>query len=115
VVEFACGIPHLLNGEHSRNVGSEVDTDSVMKPLGVCAGISPFNFPVMVPMWMFPVALAAGNTFVLKPSEKDPALFFGSRNCCMKPDCLAVDFKRTPCLGEQFYRFWCDAECQACG
>tara|TARA_R110001583_G_scaffold195378_1_gene372433 strand:+ start:7350 stop:8855 length:1506 start_codon:yes stop_codon:yes gene_type:complete len=74
VVEFACGIPHLLKGEHSRNVGSEIDTHSMMMPLGVCVGISPFNFPVMVPMWMFPVAIAAGNTFILKPSEKDPSV-----------------------------------------
>ncbi|MFL1407153.1 CoA-acylating methylmalonate-semialdehyde dehydrogenase [Marinobacter sp. M1N3S26] len=74
VVEFACGMPHLLKGEHSRNVGSEVDTHSLMMPLGVCAGISPFNFPAMVPMWMFPVAIAAGNTFILKPSEKDPSV-----------------------------------------
>lgn len=74
VVEFACGMPHLLKGEHSRNVGSEVDTHSMMMPLGICVGISPFNFPAMVPMWMFPVALAAGNTFILKPSEKDPSV-----------------------------------------
>jgi malonate-semialdehyde dehydrogenase (acetylating)/methylmalonate-semialdehyde dehydrogenase len=73
VVEFACGIPHLLKGEHSENVGTQVDTHSVRQPVGVCAGITPFNFPVMVPLWMFPVALACGNTFVLKPSEKDPS------------------------------------------
>ncbi|MDR5861104.1 CoA-acylating methylmalonate-semialdehyde dehydrogenase [Halomonas eurihalina] len=73
VVEFACGIPHLQKGEHSMNVGSGVDSYSMMQPLGVCAGISPFNFPAMVPMWMFPVALACGNTFVMKPSEKDPS------------------------------------------
>lgn len=72
VVEFACGIPHLLKGEHSLNVGREVDSYSMMMPMGVCAGISPFNFPAMVPMWMFPVAIACGNTFVMKPSEKDP-------------------------------------------
>ncbi|WP_375055383.1 CoA-acylating methylmalonate-semialdehyde dehydrogenase [Zobellella sp. DQSA1] len=73
VVEFACGIPHLLKGEHSLNVGTGVDSNSLMQPLGVCAGISPFNFPAMVPMWMFPVAIACGNTFVMKPSEKDPS------------------------------------------
>jgi malonate-semialdehyde dehydrogenase (acetylating)/methylmalonate-semialdehyde dehydrogenase len=73
VVEFACGIPHLLKGEFSENVGTAVDSWSIRQPLGVCAGITPFNFPSMVPMWMFPVALAAGNTFVLKPSEKDPS------------------------------------------
>jgi malonate-semialdehyde dehydrogenase (acetylating) / methylmalonate-semialdehyde dehydrogenase len=74
VVEFACGIPHLQKGEHSANVGTGVDSHSLMQPLGVCAGITPFNFPAMVPMWMFPIAIATGNTFVLKPSEKDPSL-----------------------------------------
>lgn len=74
VVEFACGIPHLQKGEHSANVGTGVDSLSLMQPLGVCVGITPFNFPAMVPMWMFPIALATGNTFVLKPSEKDPSL-----------------------------------------
>ncbi|MGH8704668.1 MAG: CoA-acylating methylmalonate-semialdehyde dehydrogenase [Burkholderiales bacterium] len=73
VVEFACGIPHLLKGEHSEDVGTGVDCHTVRQPVGVCAGITPFNFPVMVPLWMFPVALACGNTFVLKPSEKDPS------------------------------------------
>ncbi|CEE90394.1 methylmalonate-semialdehyde dehydrogenase, oxidoreductase protein [Xenorhabdus nematophila str. Anatoliense] len=74
VVEFACGIPHLQKGEHSANVGTGVDSHSLMQPLGVCVGITPFNFPAMVPMWMFPIALATGNTFVLKPSEKAPSL-----------------------------------------
>jgi len=74
VVEFACGAPHLLKGEHSLNVGTGVDSYSLMQPVGVCAGITPFNFPAMVPLWMFPVALVAGNTFVLKPSEKDPTV-----------------------------------------
>ncbi|MBI1986626.1 MAG: aldehyde dehydrogenase family protein, partial [Rhodospirillales bacterium] len=73
VVEFACGIPHLLKGEFSEGVATGVDTYSVRQPVGVCAGITPFNFPAMVPMWMFPVAIACGNTFVLKPSEKDPS------------------------------------------
>lgn len=73
VVEFACGIPHLQKGEHSLNVGRGVDSYSQMMPMGVCAGISPFNFPAMVPMWMFPVAIACGNTFVMKPSEKAPS------------------------------------------
>ena len=73
VVEFACGIPHLLKGEFSEGVSSGIDTWSIRQPLGVVAGITPFNFPAMVPMWMFPIALAAGNTFVLKPSEKDPS------------------------------------------
>ncbi|MBE2897726.1 CoA-acylating methylmalonate-semialdehyde dehydrogenase [Pasteurellaceae bacterium 20609_3] len=74
VVEFATGIPHLLKGEFSANVGTGIDSHSIMQPLGVVAGITPFNFPAMVPMWMFPIALACGNTFVLKPSEKDPSL-----------------------------------------
>ena len=73
VVEFACGIPHLLKGEFTENVGTDVDSWSMRQPLGVCAGITPFNFPAMVPMWMFPVAIACGNTFILKPSEKDPS------------------------------------------
>jgi len=83
VVEFACGIPHLLKGEFTENVGTDVDSWSIRQPLGVCAGITPFNFPAMVPMWMFPIAIACGNTFVLKPSEKDPS-------CSMK---LAQLFK----------------------
>ena len=73
VVEFACGIPHLLKGEFSENVGTNVDSWSMRQPLGVVAGITPFNFPAMVPMWMFPIAIACGNTFILKPSEKDPS------------------------------------------
>ena len=73
VVEFACGIPHLLKGEFTENVGTDVDSWSVRQSLGVCAGITPFNFPAMVPMWMFPIAIACGNTFILKPSEKDPS------------------------------------------
>lgn len=72
VVEFACGIPHLLKGEYSEQVSSGIDQFSLRQPLGVCAGITPFNFPCMVPLWMFPIAIAAGNTFVLKPSERDP-------------------------------------------
>ncbi len=73
VVEFACGIPNLLKGDYSDQVSSGVDTFSFREPLGVVAGITPFNFPAMVPMWMFPVAIACGNTFVLKPSERDPS------------------------------------------
>jgi len=73
VVEFACGIPQLLKGEFNENVGTNVDSFSLRQPLGVVAGITPFNFPAMVPMWMFPVALACGNTFILKPSERDPS------------------------------------------
>ncbi|HKW36420.1 MAG TPA: CoA-acylating methylmalonate-semialdehyde dehydrogenase [Burkholderiales bacterium] len=73
VVEFACGIPSLLKGDYSDQVSTDVDTFSFREPLGVVAGITPFNFPAMVPMWMFPMAIACGNTFILKPSEKDPS------------------------------------------
>src|SRR6185437_4007020 len=73
VVEFACGIPHLLKGEYTEAVGTGIDAWSMRQPLGVVAGITPFNFPVMVPLWMIPVALACGNCFILKPSEKDPS------------------------------------------
>ena len=73
VVEFACGIAHLMKGEFSDNVAGGIDIHALRQPLGVCAGITPFNFPAMVPMWMFPLAIACGNTFVLKPSEKDPS------------------------------------------
>jgi malonate-semialdehyde dehydrogenase (acetylating) / methylmalonate-semialdehyde dehydrogenase len=73
VVEVACGIPHLLKGDFSENVSTEIDLYSIRQPLGVVAGITPFNFPVMVPMWMHPIAIACGNCFVLKPSEKDPS------------------------------------------
>src|SRR3712207_5080923 len=73
VVEFACGIPHLLKGEFTDQVGTSIDSYSLRQPLGVVAGITPFNFPAMVPMWMFPVAIACGNTFILKPSERDPS------------------------------------------
>jgi malonate-semialdehyde dehydrogenase (acetylating) / methylmalonate-semialdehyde dehydrogenase len=73
VVEFACGIPQVLKGEYSEQVSTDVDAYSFRQPLGVCAGITPFNFPAMVPMWMHPLAIATGNTFVLKPSERDPS------------------------------------------
>ena len=73
VVEYACGAPELLKGEHSKNVGPTIDSWSEFQPLGVVVGITPFNFPAMVPMWMYPMAIICGNTFVLKPSEKDPS------------------------------------------
>ncbi|MDH3440900.1 MAG: CoA-acylating methylmalonate-semialdehyde dehydrogenase, partial [Gammaproteobacteria bacterium] len=73
VVEFACGIPHLIKGEFNDQVGTGVDTYSMRQPVGICAGITPFNFPAMVPLWMFPLAIACGNAFILKPSEKDPS------------------------------------------
>ena len=74
VVEFACGLPQLLKGEYSENVSTDVDSYSIRQPLGVVAGITPFNFPAMVPMWMYPIAIACGNAFILKPSEKDPSV-----------------------------------------
>ena len=73
IVEFACGIPHLLKGGYSEQASTGIDVYSIRQPLGVVAGITPFNFPAMVPMWMFAPAIACGNTFVLKPSEKDPS------------------------------------------
>ncbi len=73
VIEFACGIADLAKGEYSENVSTEVDSYSIRQPLGVVAGITPFNFPAMVPMWMYPIAIACGNTFILKPSERDPS------------------------------------------
>jgi malonate-semialdehyde dehydrogenase (acetylating)/methylmalonate-semialdehyde dehydrogenase len=78
-VEYACGAPELLKGEHSRNVGPGIDSWSEFQPLGVVAGITPFNFPVMVPLWMYPMAIVCGNTFILKPSERNPSapLFIG--------------------------------------
>jgi malonate-semialdehyde dehydrogenase (acetylating)/methylmalonate-semialdehyde dehydrogenase len=74
VVEFVCGLPELLKGQYSDQVSTDVDALSFRQPIGVCAGITPFNFPIMVPMWMHPVAIATGNTFVLKPSERDPSV-----------------------------------------
>ena len=72
MVEFACGIPSLLMGEVLENIARGIDCEAIRQPLGVCAGITPFNFPAMVPLWMYPVAIVSGNTFVLKPSEKVP-------------------------------------------
>jgi len=74
VIEFACGIPHLMKGEFTEGAGPGIDMYSIRQPLGVCAGITPFNFPAMIPMWMFGMAIACGNTFVCKPSEKDPSV-----------------------------------------
>ena len=73
IVDFACGIPQLLKGEFSENVGTGIDSYTLRQPVGVCVGITPFNFPAMVPMWMFPIAVSCGNTFVLKPSERNPS------------------------------------------
>jgi malonate-semialdehyde dehydrogenase (acetylating)/methylmalonate-semialdehyde dehydrogenase len=74
VIEFACGVPHVLKGEYTEGAGPGIDVYSMRQPLGVCAGITPFNFPAMIPMWMFGVAIAVGNSFILKPSEKDPTV-----------------------------------------
>ncbi|MBT3808820.1 MAG: CoA-acylating methylmalonate-semialdehyde dehydrogenase [Rhodospirillaceae bacterium] len=76
VVEFACGIPHLMRGDFTEDVGSGVDAYSIRQSVGVCTGITPFNFPAMIPLWMFPLAIACGNTFILKPSERDPSCPF---------------------------------------
>ncbi len=83
-VDFACGIPQLLKGEFSRNVGPSIDSYSDRQPLGVVAGITPFNFPAMVPMWMYPAAIACGNAFILKPSERDPSASMLSWNLFME-------------------------------
>ncbi len=96
VVEFCCGIPELLKGGFTEQASTGIDVYSIRQPLGVCAGITPFNFPAMVPMWMWAPALACGNTFVLKPSEKDPSasvytaellkdLLAGTRSCSSRP------------------------------
>jgi malonate-semialdehyde dehydrogenase (acetylating)/methylmalonate-semialdehyde dehydrogenase len=87
VVEFATGIPHLLKGEFTEQVGTGIDSWSMRQPLGVVAGITPFNFPAMVPMWMFPIALACGNCFILKPSERDPSASILIAECSRKPAC----------------------------
>lgn len=128
VVEFACGIPQLLKGEYSEQVGRGVDSYSLLQPLGVVAGITPFNFPAMVPMWMFPIAVACGNTFVLKPSEKDPSASFAlaellteagapdgvlnvvqggveATNALLKhPDIAAISFVGSTAVAEHVYR-----------
>ena len=74
VIEFACGIPHLIKGEYTQGAGPGIDVYSARQPLGVVAGITPFNFPAMIPMWMFGPAIACGNAFILKPSERDPSV-----------------------------------------
>jgi malonate-semialdehyde dehydrogenase (acetylating)/methylmalonate-semialdehyde dehydrogenase len=87
VVEFACAMPHLLKGGFTENASTKVDAYSIRQPVGPVAIISPFNFPAMVPMWFLPVAIACGNTVVLKPSEKDPSASCGSQSCGARPDC----------------------------
>jgi malonate-semialdehyde dehydrogenase (acetylating)/methylmalonate-semialdehyde dehydrogenase len=74
VIEFSCGIPHALKGEYTQGAGPGIDVYSMRQPLGIVAGITPFNFPAMIPMWMFGVAIACGNAFILKPSERDPSV-----------------------------------------
>ena len=131
VVEFACGIPQQLKGEYSESVGTGVESYSMRQPVGVCVGITPFNFPAMVPMWMFPVAIACGNTFVLKPSEKDPSCSLrlaelieeaglpqGVLNVVMgdkeavdtlltDPNVAAVSFVGSTAVGEYIYQTGC--------
>ncbi len=131
VVEFACGIPQLLKGEMSERVAKGVESYSIRQPVGVCAGITPFNFPAMVPMWMFPVSIACGNTFVLKPSEKDPScplmlaelmkeaglpngvlnVVIGDKEAVdtilMHPDVAAVSFVGSTAVGEYIYQTGC--------
>ena len=87
VAEYACGLPQLLKGEFSDQVSTDIDAYSFRQPLGVAAGITPFNFPIMVPMWMHPMAIATGNTFVLKPSERDPSVSNLSRISTPRPAC----------------------------
>jgi malonate-semialdehyde dehydrogenase (acetylating)/methylmalonate-semialdehyde dehydrogenase len=131
VVEFACGIPQALKGEYSENVGSNVDSYTIRQPVGVVAGITPFNFPAMVPMWMYPVAIACGNTFVLKPSERDPSVAIrvaelaseaGLPNGVLNvvngdkeavdtlitdPDVSAISFVGSTAIGEYIYKTGC--------
>ena len=132
VVEFACGISQLLKGEFTEGVSNGVDCWSVRQPLGVCAGITPFNFPAMVPMWMFPIALACGNTFILKPSERDPSCSLRMAELLVEaglpagvlnvvngdkeavdallfdPQVQAVSFVGSTTVGEYIYRTGCD-------
>ena len=132
VVEFSCGISQLLKGEFTEGVSNGVDCWSVRQPLGVCAGITPFNFPAMVPMWMFPIALACGNTFVLKPSERDPSCSLRMAELLVEaglpagvlnvvngdkeavdallvdPQVQAVSFVGSTTVGEYIYRTGCD-------
>ena len=100
VVEFSAGIPHLLKGEYTEQVGNGIDSWSTRQPLGVCAGITPFNFPAMVPMWMFPVAIACGNTFILKPSERDPSFGIKMAELRKKNPSLLSQLKREGNLSE---------------
>src|SRR4051812_46827892 len=111
VVEFACGIPHLLKGEYSENVGTAVDTHTVRQPVGVCAGITPFNFPAMVPLWMFPMAIACGNTSFSSPPRRCPRPRSAWLSCSRKPacptaysmSCMGTRSPSTPCLHTKIF------------
>ena len=103
VVEYACGAPEFLKGEHSRDVGPEIDSWSEFPPLGVVAGITPFNFPSMVPMWMFPMAIACGNCFILKPSEKDPSAAMILAELLTDARVKAVSFVGSTPIAEYIY------------
>jgi len=131
VVEFACGIPQALKGEYSENVGANVDSYTIRQPVGVVVGITPFNFPAMVPMWMYPVAIACGNTFVLKPSERDPSVAIRIAELASEaglpdgvlnvingdkeavdtlladPDIAAISFVGSTAIGEYIYKTGC--------
>ena len=113
VVEFACGIPHLLKGEYSANVGTGVDSYSLMQPLGVVAGITPFNFPAMVPMWMFPIALACGNTFVLKPPALDPSAAVRMAELLSEAGLPDGVFNVVHCANENAQQLYTDRRVQA--
>ncbi|YCI29086.1 CoA-acylating methylmalonate-semialdehyde dehydrogenase [Erwinia sp. PK3-005] len=113
VVEFACGIPHLIKGEYSPNVGTGVDSYSLMQPLGVVAGITPFNFPAMVPMWMFPIALACGNTFVLKPPALDPSAAVRMAELLSEAGLPDGVFNVVHCSNEDAEQLYTDSRVQA--
>jgi malonate-semialdehyde dehydrogenase (acetylating)/methylmalonate-semialdehyde dehydrogenase len=107
IVEFACGIPQLLKGDFTDQVSTGIDNWTLRQPLGVVAGITPFNFPVMVPMWMFPVAIAAGNTFVLKPSPIDPTPPDDGRPAQAARACPTVCSTWCRATRRRWTRCWC--------
>jgi len=86
VLDFSCGIPHHLKGDFTENVGRQVDSYSIRQPLGVCVGITPFNFPAMIPLWTMPIAIACGNTFILKPSERNPSCSIRLAELAIEPE-----------------------------
>jgi malonate-semialdehyde dehydrogenase (acetylating)/methylmalonate-semialdehyde dehydrogenase len=108
IVEFACGIPQLLKGDYTDQVSTGIDNWTLRQPLGVVAGITPFNFPVMVPMWMFPVAIACGNTFVLKPSPSaTPAPACSWPTCSSRPACPTACSTWCRATRRRWTRCWC--------